>query len=132
TKEIIRQEFDNLYNKDIAKNKYIAHSTSGSTGEKLKFFLPKELYFKINTALLYRSYFMWGINPKDKRVTIGGRVFTNKPPYWIYNRFERQLLMSAHHLNVDSVELYLKKIVNFRPVFIQGHPSAILVLANHI
>lgn len=132
TKEIIRKEFDNLCNKDIPPSKYKMHTTSGSTGEKLKFLLPNELLYKKNTAFLYRFYDMWGIKPKDKRVTIGGRVFTRKPPYWIYNRFENQLLLSSHHLNNDNVGSYINKIESFKPAFIQGHPSAILVMAKNI
>lgn len=132
TKDIIRKEFNNLYNSEIHKRSYLNHTTSGSTGEKLKFLLPTELSYKKNTAFLYRFYAMWGIRPKDKRVTIGGRVFTKKPPFWIYNRFENQLLMSAHDLSNDTVASYIRKIDSFRPVFIQGHPSAILVMAKYI
>lgn len=132
TKEIIRKEFDNLYNKKIPSKKYILHTTSGSTGEKLKFLLPKELYYKKNTAFMYRFYDFYGIQPMDRRVTIGGRIFTKRPPFWIYNRFENQLLLSAHHLNSNTVDLYLNKIEKFNPVFIQGHPSAILIIARHI
>lgn len=132
TKDIIRKEFDNLYNKNIPAKNYKLHSTSGSTGEKLKFLLPNELLYKKNTAFLYRFYWMWGIKPKDRRVTIGGRVFTRKPPFWVYNRFENQLLLSSHHLDNHTVSSYINKIESFKPVFIQGHPSAILVMAKHI
>src|SRR5690606_12439099 len=132
TKDIIRKEFDNLYNKNIPSKKYKLHTTSGSTGEKLKFLLPKELLYKKNTAFLYRFYDMWGIKPKDKRATIGGRVFTHKPPFWIFNKFENQLLLSAHHLNNNTVLSYLQKLESFSPIFIQGHPSAILVIAKYI
>lgn len=132
TKDIIRDEFENLYNKKIKSNKYILHTTSGSTGQKLKFLLPKELFYKKNTAFLYRFYHMWGIKPKDKRVTIGGRVFTEKAPFWIYNWFEKQLLISAHHLSTQTVASCISKIESFNPIFIQGHPSAILVLAKYI
>lgn len=132
TKDIIRKEFDNLYNKNTPANKYALHTTSGSTGEKLKFFLPKELSYKKNTALMYRFYGMWGVKPKDRRVTVGGRIFTQKTPYWIYNRFEDQLLLSAHHLNKQTAASYIEKINSFSPVFIQGHPSAILLMAKFI
>lgn len=132
TKEIIRKEFENLYIKKISSKYYHLHTTSGSTGEKLKFLLPKELSFKKNTAFLYRFYAMWGIQPKDKRVTIGGRVFTEKAPFWVYNFFEKQLLMSAHHLSNETVKDYVKKIEKFNPIFIQGHPSAIVVIAKFI
>src|SRR5690606_32336915 len=63
---------------------------------------------------------------------IGGRVFTHKPPFWIFNKFENQLLLSAHHLNNNTVLSYLQKLESFSPIFIQGHPSAILVIAKYI
>lgn len=132
TKDVIRKEFDNLYNKDIPAQRYSLQTTSGSTGEKLNFFLPKELSYKKNAAFMYRFYGMWGVKPKDRRVTIGGRIFTQKPPYWVYNRFEDQLLLSAHHLKIQTVASYIEKINSFGPIFIQGHPSAILLMAKHI
>jgi len=132
TKDIIKKELENLYNKNIPKANYTEHYTSGSTGEKLRFLVPKELMVKKNTALTYRFYGMTGIKPKDKRVTIGGRKFTNKKPFHAFNYFENQLLLSAHHLSNENISEYLKKINSYKPVFIQGHPSAILIIAKYI
>lgn len=131
-KPTIRKNFSKLQNTNIPSNKLKLHTTSGSTGEKLKFYQPKELTYTINAAFMYRFYALHGVNPKDKRVTIGGRRFTLKPPYWSYNRFENQLLLSSHHLNHTTGKDYIKKINEFKPVFIQGHPNSILYLANLI
>lgn len=132
TKDVIKKEFENLYNREIPTANYVEHYTSGSTGKKLRFLLPKELMDKKNTAFMYRFYSMAGIKPKDKRVTIGGRRFTNKKPFYAYNYFENQLLLSSHHLSDDTIPTYFKQINKYKPVFIQGHPSAILVLAKYI
>jgi len=132
TKDIVRMEFANLYSKKVSKFTYKTHHTSGSSGEKLSFLLPNDLVYKKNTAFLYRFYSMWGVNPKDKRVTLGGRIFTNRAPYWITNWFENQLLMSTHHLNFQTVDSYISRIIRFNPIFMQGHPSAILFMAKYI
>ncbi len=131
-KATIRKNFDKLQNPSLPKNKLKLHMTSGSTGEKLRFYKPKELTFVINAAFMYRFYAMFDIHPKDKRVTIGGRRFTTRPPYWSYNRFENQLLLSSHHLNIETGKEYINRINSFNPVFIQGHPNSILYLANFI
>lgn len=132
TKDIIRENFDRLYDKSAPEHSYRLHTTSGSTGQKLKFLLPKELMFAKNAAFTYRFYSLAGVMPMDRRVTIGGRVFTRRPPYWVYNRAENQLLMSAHHLSLQTVYAYLVRIEQFSPVFIQGHPSAIFYMADYM
>lgn len=131
-KATIRKNFNKLQNPNFSTNKLKLNTTSGSTGEKLKFYQPKELTYTINAAFMYRFYVLHGVMPKDKRVTIGGRRFTNKPPYWSCNRFENQLLLSSHHLNHTTGKDYINKINEFKPVFIQGHPNSILYLANLI
>jgi phenylacetate-CoA ligase len=132
TKDIIRENFDRLYNKSAPKHSYRLHATSGSTGQKLKFLLPKELMFAKNAAFTYRFYSLAGVMPMDRRVTIGGRMFTRKAPYWTHNRAENQLLLSAHHLSLRTVDRFLERIAQFSPVFIQGHPSAIFYMADHM
>lgn len=131
-KAIVRKNFSNLQNPNFPTNKLKLHTTSGSTGEKLKFYQPKDLTYTINAAFMYRFYALFDIHPKDSRVTIGGRRFTKNPPYWSYNRSENQLLLSSHHLNFKTGVDYIKKINEYKPVFIQGHPNSILYLANLI
>ena len=68
----------------------------------------------------------------DRRVTLGGRYFASKPPYWVHNISENQLLLSIHHLNETTAGQYLDKMKRFKPVFIQGHPSGIEYLAHYL
>ncbi len=131
-KKIIRENYSDFINRDYEKNGIVEHSTSGTTGEKFKFLIPKELLFFKSSAFIYRQYYLLGIKPFDRRVTIGGRIFTRKPPYWSYNRFENQLLLSAHHLSHSTIDSYIAKIEEFSPIFMQGHPTIILYLAEHI
>ena len=72
TKDIIRDNYIDLINPSIPKSKYITHYTSGSTGERLEFLIPKKLKYSLNTAFLYRFYSFLGIREGDRRVTIGG------------------------------------------------------------
>ena len=50
TKDIIRDNYIDLINPSIPKSKYITHYTSGSTGERLEFLIPKKLKYSLNTA----------------------------------------------------------------------------------
>lgn len=131
-KSLIRENFKMLINSKVSKRNIIKHYSSGTTGQKLEFYLPKELAYGVNFAQLYRFYSWADVRLLDRRVTIGGRIFTYRPPYWIYNKAENQLLLSIHHLNEKTVDDYIRKIKEFNPVFIQGHPTGIYFLANRL
>lgn len=131
-KQTIRDNFSELINPHYPKKLIVRHETSGSTGEKLLFYHPKYLTYAIEGAFMYRFYHMNGINPFDKRVTLGARRFTNREPYHIINHAENQLLLSIHHLNQNTAENYLKKIIQFKPKFMQGHPSGFLLLSKFV
>lgn len=130
TKKIIRENFQDLLSINVRKSDVELTSSSGTTGEKLLFYLPKVLKYQINFAIIYRFYGWAGVKPFDRRVTIGGRVFTKHRPYWVFNRAENQLLLSIHHLGYDTVDEYIETMKKFAPVFIQGHPSGIAFVAK--
>ncbi|MCG8347244.1 MAG: hypothetical protein MI924_05625 [Chloroflexales bacterium] len=132
TKDDIRKNYDTLLATNVSAKSYLVHHTSGTTGTKLRFAISKQLHWTLKTAHLYRHYAWAGVNPGDRRVTLGGRAFAAKPPYWIYNRWENQLLLSIHHLTHQTANDYLAKIKEFAPVFLQGHPSGLARLAEYM
>jgi phenylacetate-CoA ligase len=131
TKNEIKRNFDKIKSTSYT-GKSVIHSTSGTTGPKTRFLIPEKLLYPLNAAFLYRHYSLLGIKPGDRRVTLGGRKFTNRKPFWSINYFENQLLLSSHHLNMVTASSYIERILKFRPVFIQGHPSALKLLSEYI
>lgn len=132
TKGLIRKNFRALLAVNIPSSASTPFSTSGSTGQKLKFYTDRRLRWEYNYATLYRFYRWAGFDAGERRVTIAGRFFTNRPPYWRFNRWENQLLLSTHHLDSRTVDLYLDQIERFSPEAIQGHPSAVYYLAKRL
>ncbi|HDG97270.1 MAG TPA: phenylacetate--CoA ligase family protein [Desulfobacterales bacterium] len=133
TREIINEHFDELVARNFPRKEMVLHHTSGTTGQRLKgFYLPKKLRWTINYAHLYRFYRWAGFDVGERRVTIAGRFFTNRPPYWMINWAEKQLLLSTHHLSARTVDVYIERIRKFSPQAIQGHPSAIAYLARRL
>jgi len=132
TKGIINKHFNELIARNFPPKEMILHYTSGTTGKRLKFYLPRKLRWTINYAHLYRFYRWVGFNVSERRVTIAGRFFTNRPPYWMINWAESQLLLSIHHLNSHTVDVYIDQIKKFSPKVIQGHPSAIAYLVRRL
>jgi len=129
TKDEIRRHFHEMTNPTLGRGMYIRHSSSGTTGQKLQFLLTRELAYALNYANLWRFYSWGGIKLMDRRLTIGGRYFAGRPPFWVINRAENQLLLSIHHLNEHTVDSYIEQIAAFAPRLVQGHPSGLHALA---
>lgn len=106
--------------------------SSGTTGEKFAYYVPRQVRFALKSATIWRQYAWAGVKLNDRRVTLGGRKFASRPPYWLHNMSEHQLLLSIHHLNETTAGLYLERIKRFKPVFIQGHPSGVDYLAGYM
>ena len=75
TKDIIRDNYIDLINPSIPKSKYTTHYTSGSTGEKLEFLIPKKLKYSLNTAFLYRFYSFLGIREATEELQLGEKIY---------------------------------------------------------
>ena len=54
------------------------------------------------------------------------------PPFWRYNRPGNQWLFSSYHLSPENLPAYVKALADFKPEIIDGYPSSIHVVAEHI
>lgn len=109
--------------------------TSGTTGSPTKFYYGLEAINR-SFALWKRFHKTIGLNIKERQVRLSGRFVVHpdkkKKPFWIYNYFERQLLMSTYHLTNDNLPVYIKKLNKFKPVLIDGYPTVIYVISKFI
>jgi len=133
-KEIIINNYKELISKEFQIKDLIKDSTSGTTGTPLK------IYKDINT---YReSFITWevlrrnnGVKIGDKRATFFGREIVSmneKNNFWRYNAYQNQLLFSIFHIKNENVINYVKKLNQFKPIFIESYPSAIYILAKMV
>jgi phenylacetate-CoA ligase len=132
TKETVRVRGPALVSDTAARRRPVRERSSGTTGQQLDFALPRLLAHSLNYALLYRFYGWAGVRLGDRRVTLGGRLLGARPPYWIHNRAENQLLLGVAHLNERTVDDYVARIRAFAPVFIAAHPSAAAFVAQRM
>lgn len=109
--------------------------TSGTSGSPTINMLDKESIER-SFALWKRFHWFLGIKNNDRHIRLSGRILVapekNKPPFWVYNRPENQLLMSTYHMTEKNLESYISKIQKFKPVYIDGYPSAVHILAQYI
>ena len=112
----------------------IPSGTGGSTGVPLS--LRRSFQsIVVEQAAIDSVYQMNNIEPLTSKVAVlrGDSVKdTNdtNPPYWKYNSSGKILHLSSHHLNINTIGLYLDELKIFSPDAIYAYPSAIEFFAN--
>jgi phenylacetate-CoA ligase len=107
--------------------------TSGTTGTPLTVFRsPRSVLYE--HAFIQRHWTWGGFHAGMKRATLRGDlvvpVARRQPPYWFYNRYNNQLLLSSRHLNADCVDALIDKLAAFAPAMLQAYPSTAYTLAG--
>ncbi len=51
------------------------------------------------------------------------------PPYWFYNRYINQLVLSSRHLREPCVDALIRELERFAPFLVQAYPSTAYELA---
>jgi phenylacetate-CoA ligase len=132
-KSTLKQEtgsFDNRLRRSVSRS-----STSGSTGSPLEVRYDRES-IQISFAFLHRHRIWLGLGPWPRAIRMSGRQIlpssVTRPPFWLANPLERQLLISTYHLRPDSLGPIVGRIRRFAPTVIEGYPSAIRALGEGV
>jgi len=127
TKDIVRDNSNDLKAKNYPKHKFGYLYTGGSTGQPLRIFIEKGVwpnkmmaFGKIQNEWTGRSFY-------DKCLFIMGDVTPFK-----YRLFGRTLVLSSFYLNDKHFSFFITKIQKFKPKYIYGYPSAITNLAIYM
>lgn len=135
-KSVVRANPAILLREGVAKSPPAAFSTSGTTGTPIKVFIDSATH-QHNIGVREARSFRWaGTSIREPRSAIGGRMIIPKadsrPPFWRYNRWERQLYLSAFHISPANVSDYVQALNRFKPVTMTGYASAQFFLARLI
>jgi phenylacetate-CoA ligase len=135
SKDEVRMNFKKLISKEYMKKEYLIGYTSGTTGKPLKLAFSKESYQKEQAYIwFHRSW--GGANYKEKTATFAGHMVIDikkdKPPFWVENRHENQIIFSSYHMNLENLKFYVEKLIRFKPELIWGYPSSIYLLASFV
>jgi phenylacetate-CoA ligase len=129
TKEIIKEHFpSNIVTKTIRKSKLYYSSSSGSTGEPLKFFNTKYSYsFRIASNL--RGWYWMGYRLGDKFVKLSQnpRSKLNKK---IQDYLTRNKYLFSKHLTEPKFTMILDEILKYKPKILRGYPDPLFFLAK--
>jgi phenylacetate-CoA ligase len=135
-KSTVRADPTVLLTERAAKSPLKAFNTSGTTGTPIRVYWDSATHQHNIAAREARSFRWAGVSIRDPRAVVAGRVIvprkSDRPPFWRYNRWERQLYLSAFHISPTNVPHYVAALNEYRPLTLEGWPSAIYFLARLI
>lgn len=131
----ISQQFENLVAFDKSKKNQFTVCTSGSSGAGIRIMHnSRDLLY--NWAFLKRQLHWFGITNDQWRITLYGSKIVpenkQKPPFWRYNFFEKQILLSIFHLSKTTRDDYIKFLQSHSDMFLEGFASVLTIIANII
>lgn len=132
TKDLIRENLEELKAKNYPENKFEYVTTGGTSGKPLGFYYEKGVSRAQEWAFIKTLWEEVGYNFRDKCVVLKGSVVNSaeKGELWEKTFFGRWLVLSSYHMTDNNLMKYIKKIREFKPKFIQAYPSTITILAS--
>lgn len=135
TKEIVRERGDHLLTASAPQPGWLHGHTSGTTGSPLSLWYDRDTC--IFTNAVDRRQKAWaGISAKDWIGVFLGRTVvspaTKNPPFWRVNWVQRQVWFSTFHMAAETLDLYVDEVQRRGLRFLEGYPSTLYVLAQHL
>ncbi len=128
TKELVRENWEDMISDEFKRKDLIAYHTSGSTGKALDFFWTKHS-LRYYWAVVWRGRDRFGIKKGDLHINFTGKIVVplsqTKPPYWRYNRPLNQYMLNMQHITQDKIKDIVEFINRKKARFFVGYPSII-------
>ena len=132
-KATLRDETARFHNR--ARTTVTRGQTSGSTGSPLQIEYDRESVQQ-RFAFMHRQREWGGARPLGPSVRFSSHhvvpATRQRPPFWVGNPADRQLLVSTYHMNDAHLGAIADRIEAFGPEVLDGYKSAIQVLARYL
>ncbi|MCU0224080.1 MAG: hypothetical protein MUF27_08415 [Acidobacteria bacterium] len=133
-KSDLRRNLPGFYARDAATHGATTlRHTSGTTGTPLELLTLVSAVERENAfAWQHRS---WHGCPRGVRTaTLAGHPVApaeqDRPPFWVRNYAENQLIFSSYHMAPRHLPAYAKALARFDPELIHGYPSSVALVAS--
>jgi len=121
-------------NRSRRPDRYRTYLTSGSTGTPIKAFFTRTSHQRFAAARDVRSFGWAGTSILRPRAMIGGRLVVPKgiarPPFYRYNRAEKQVYFSAYHIAPAHIADYAEGFNRYRPEVVTGYAFSQFLIAR--
>jgi phenylacetate-CoA ligase len=134
-KASVRADPRAFHSRELPRLPVVRFRTSGTTGAPLEMVHTHHAHATL-WAGMERFWRAAGVRSGDRRLSFtGNRVVpdaSSRGPFGRVDRANARMLMSVYHLGEQTVDRYLDEMERFRPAFLDGYPSALLVCARRL
>lgn len=135
TKEQVREHTASLISRAVHRKSLVHGHTSGTTGSPLDIYWDRDTCI-INNAVDWRQKEWAGVSLGEPMALLLGRPIValerTRPPFWQLDRIHNQLWMSSFHMSETNLHRYFLKLLEYKPVAIEGYPSTLFVFARFL
>lgn len=136
TKQIIRDNYADLFAVNVATKRVIPCSTGGSTGTPLKFCKDAKEWSGQKAATL-RAWEWYGLHLGDKIFSLGGNSIVKKKKYLsLKNLYDTVIMRNYKHSSADvtdeGMQRHYESLMRLRPSAIRGYGSSLYIFARFI
>jgi phenylacetate-CoA ligase len=135
TRETVRTHLRELLTASQPLKGWLHGHTSGTTGSPLSLWYDRETCV-MNDAVDWRQKVWGGMTNRDWIGIFLGRVIVptarSAPPFWRVNTIHRQVWFSSFHLSEGNLNHYVNEIRRRGLRFLEGYPSTMFILAQHV
>ncbi len=132
-KEEVRANISEMISDEYKPSDLMYITTSGSTGNPVGFY-QKQSILMTEWAYVMHIWSRIGCKPDSSRLILRGKkLHPNKlNPHLFYDSLRRELSCDIFNMTEENLEDYCIAIEKYKPEFIHGYMSAIVVLAKYI
>lgn len=136
TKQIIRDNYDDMFSIAIDPKRRRLSSTGGSTGTPLKFCTDQEEWSAWKAATL-RAWEWYGLNLGDKIFSLGGNsIVKKKEQFSLKNAYDtiimRNYKFSSADVSDECMLDHYKAFMKLKPKAMRGYGSSLYIFARYV
>jgi phenylacetate-CoA ligase len=137
TREEVRRNLPQLVAQNTPPDRLYYVMTGGTTGVPLGFYHERDVSRPHEAAFMYRQWSWAGYRLGDRVALLRPYAFSHTDQngdqsFWDYCAYDNSLLLSNYLMSQKTLPLYLKKLREFNPKYIQSFPSALYVMARYM
>lgn len=136
TKQMVRDNYDDLISLDAAKRHYQKGSTGGSTGTPLKFMKDTPTW-NMAWASSFRAWRWYGFHLGERMMTLGGNSLVKKRKILsvkdIFDQYiMRNMKRSSAEVTDEAMQVHYEAFMKYKPKAMRGYASSLVILARYI